>query len=317
MQARLFCRTGELAGANFVIREEATIGKNPDNAIQLRPGLISGKHARIFLDKKTGEYFVEDLGSKNGTRLDGSRLRGAEKLHRLHVITFAERFDFIFQLDEESSKTSAARAVPDSAPKGRQAESPPTVSRPKPPQEPQSPKTVLEQDAFAPPPLITPPGQPGRTVAGFEFGPTPDLPMPSTSPKPRQATILDEKAMATPQDVHPPPKPPGELPPVPGDVRKASGYVLDVNQGARKMSFILKEGENVIGRLPDCDIFIDDNSLSRKHAVILVKGDTLRLKDLGSKNYTMIGDSKVTEEVDVTIGMMISFGLVKGTLRQA
>ena len=41
MGARLFCKTGELAGSHFLIDREATIGSGPSNSIVLPPRTIS------------------------------------------------------------------------------------------------------------------------------------------------------------------------------------------------------------------------------------------------------------------------------------
>ena len=97
MKARLFCRTGRFKGLEFEIRDEATIGSAPDNSIVLEDNRISARHARIRYDEKLRRPMVEDLGSLNGTRLDGVRLTGPEPLPGLHVVTFADRHDFVFQ----------------------------------------------------------------------------------------------------------------------------------------------------------------------------------------------------------------------------
>jgi pSer/pThr/pTyr-binding forkhead associated (FHA) protein len=104
MRARLFAKTGELAGASFEIGDEATLGRTPDNPIVVPSPLISARHSRIFFDPAEACYRLEDLGSRNGTFLDGARLRRPEKLGRLEIVNLAARFDFIFQvLSSEST----------------------------------------------------------------------------------------------------------------------------------------------------------------------------------------------------------------------
>ena len=44
----------------------------------------------------------------------------------------------------------------------------------------------------------------------------------------------------------------------------------------------------VIGRDPRVDLFVDDASLSRRHARLRVDGDEVTLEDLGSKNGTRV-----------------------------
>lgn len=97
MPARLVCQTGELAGSHFFIEQEATIGRRPDNDITLAYQVVSSHHARIYFDPKDGCYFLEDLGSFNGTKIDGVRITSATRLCHGQTITFAEWHDFIFQ----------------------------------------------------------------------------------------------------------------------------------------------------------------------------------------------------------------------------
>ncbi len=96
MPARLFCKTGEFAGASFEVGRETTIGRGPDGGAGVSSDVISGRHARIYFDDAEGGYFLEDLGSRNGTRLDGTEVRGPVRLGPLHVVTLADRIDFIY-----------------------------------------------------------------------------------------------------------------------------------------------------------------------------------------------------------------------------
>lgn len=52
-----------------------TIGRRPDNAVVLAEKFVSARHAVIRRDN--GRYHVEDLGSSNGTRLNGRRVERA------------------------------------------------------------------------------------------------------------------------------------------------------------------------------------------------------------------------------------------------
>ena len=49
-------------------------------------------------------------------------------------------------------------------------------------------------------------------------------------------------------------------------------------------SFHLDDGEHVIGRGQDASVRVDDDSISRKHASLVIAGDRLSIKDLGSLN---------------------------------
>lgn len=63
-------------------------------------------------------------------------------------------------------------------------------------------------------------------------------------------------------------------------------------QGQAK-TYDLKNGDNVLGRLPECDIQIDSNMVSRKHAKVFAKGADFLIEDLGSGNGTFVNGQKV------------------------
>lgn len=59
-------------GKRWYINDSMIIGRSADCAVRLSDPYVSHRHARIF---KAGDgYMVEDLGSKNGTFLNGKRL---------------------------------------------------------------------------------------------------------------------------------------------------------------------------------------------------------------------------------------------------
>jgi len=57
-------------------QDEISIGRNPDNIIQLDDAAVSGNHARIrrqandYLENHF-DFFIEDLDSTNGTKING------------------------------------------------------------------------------------------------------------------------------------------------------------------------------------------------------------------------------------------------------
>lgn len=117
MKARLFCPAGNLKGASFEIDGSATIGRDAENSILLEDDQVSKRHARIWFDADLGSFRIEDLGSRNGTELDGVPLSGAERLGGLHVVSFAGH-DFVFQrladapAEGVSDSTSIEREIP-------------------------------------------------------------------------------------------------------------------------------------------------------------------------------------------------------------
>jgi hypothetical protein len=57
------------------------------------------------------------------------------------------------------------------------------------------------------------------------------------------------------------------------------------NTGAR---FLLDDAEVTTGRHPDSDIFLDDVTVSRKHAVFAQENDGYAVRDVGSLNGTYV-----------------------------
>ncbi len=95
-----------------------------------------------------------------------------------------------------------------------------------------------------------------------------------------------------------------------GPTRKWSCWVL----GAGKRT-ALEAGENVIGRDPGAGIFIDDASVSRRHARIVVMEGSATVEDLGSKNGTCLGDRRIEAPSGLGDGARIRVGTVELTLR--
>jgi FHA domain/zinc-ribbon domain len=77
--------------------------------------------------------------------------------------------------------------------------------------------------------------------------------------------------------------------------------------GMAGQSFQPPEGRTLIGRSPECAIFLDDVTVSRRHAELVREGDAITIRDLGSLNGTYVNrqriESKTLEEDDeVQIG---------------
>jgi hypothetical protein len=68
----------ELRGGTFALTPEMTIGRAPGCAIVLDDSFASQLHARVF--QRDRSFFVEDLGSRNGTWLNRDEVHGPVKL---------------------------------------------------------------------------------------------------------------------------------------------------------------------------------------------------------------------------------------------
>ena len=63
-----------MAGHSFDLESDTiSIGRDPDNDIQIKDPSISRKHAIIF--KKDDKYSIEDLNSRNGVWINGNPLK--------------------------------------------------------------------------------------------------------------------------------------------------------------------------------------------------------------------------------------------------
>ena len=89
----------------------------------------------------------------------------------------------------------------------------------------------------------------------------------------------------------------GELVPVELEdvVRQGGGAALVVRAGGGRVgeSFPLDHDRMTIGRRPDSDIFLDDVTVSRDHALIVRRGNEYHLDDLGSLNGTYVNRRRI------------------------
>lgn len=73
-------------------------------------------------------------------------------------------------------------------------------------------------------------------------------------------------------------------------------------------SIDLQSGRNLIGREPDCAVVIDSPAVSRYHAAIDIRGSIATLNDLGSKNGTFLGGTRVETSIELPDRAEIEIG---------
>lgn len=148
--ARLLLRYGPYAAEEFLLPDHSiTIGREPVNDIVLSDPEISRRHARLMY--QAGRYVLEDLGSTNGTSVNGRRITEPAVLNAGDVIDFAEYVAFTFV-------PAAAELVDTLMDAGRRDPSAATAVRPRPATV--SPAHAPEAMARPEPPLATRPTQP-------------------------------------------------------------------------------------------------------------------------------------------------------------
>ena len=89
----------------------------------------------------------------------------------------------------------------------------------------------------------------------------------------------------------------------------AEGPALVVRSGGgRAGEHFVPQGERTtIGRSPDCDIFLDDVTVSRTHAVLLQKDEGFFIEDQGSLNGTFVNHTRV-DRIDLANGDEVQIG---------
>ena len=82
-------------------------------------------------------------------------------------------------------------------------------------------------------------------------------------------------------------------------------------------AIVLSEGENIVGRDPQCHVWLDASGVSRRHARIHVTSasDAVVVEDLGSKNGTLLLNAPIVGQARVTDGDLIQIGSVELKLR--
>ena len=285
MPAKLTCKFGASKGTSFTLEDEAVIGRSKACHLVLRDRWVSSRHARIYWDQAKKNYMIEDLGSANGTQLDGLTISGPEPLERLHVINFGGGPDFFFQ------ETKGIEGVKDtrSAQEGRRtftghdAIDLPAILAGGPPLEEDVGLTVDRQDE----PENEPAEAEERDVR-VTMGEQPVV-LPSILTKKPDLPKIQEK----------PASPPAQ-------------FRLKVEeQPGEYKSYFLREGKNVIGRSLDASIRIPKGEISRQHAVITLSEGELWLKDEGSANATFLKGEKLTGPVQIKPGDAIQFSKVE------
>jgi len=74
---------------------------------------------------------------------------------------------------------------------------------------------------------------------------------------------------------------------------EGTALVVRAGGGIAGQTFMPTGPRTLIGRSPDCDVFLDDVTVSRRHAELLHEGDRFTIRDLGSLNGTFVNRQRV------------------------
>lgn len=120
-QFRFVMRSGPTVGRTFPLEgEEIFIGRDTSNRISINDAEVSRKHARLVWQ---GEfYLLEDLGSTNGTFVNGQRLTGSVALKPGDLVALGENVVLMVETEFDpdatrlSARTGKAVKVPPAPP---------------------------------------------------------------------------------------------------------------------------------------------------------------------------------------------------------
>ena len=98
------------------------------------------------------------------------------------------------------------------------------------------------------------------------------------------------------------------------DEIKTEGPALVVRSGGGRAGehFLLETEATTVGRSPDCDVFLDDVTVSRRHADVLRRDGQFFIEDKGSLNGTFLNRRRI-ESAPLEDGDELQIGKYKLT----
>lgn len=121
-QYQLTMRSGPNPGTVYALDgDQITIGRDASNEIPVNDAEVSRSHSRLTF--QGGKYVLEDMGSTNGTFVNGQRLTGPRVLKTGEVISLGEQIVFVYEAVD--SDPGATMVSPRKAPAARPVASPP------------------------------------------------------------------------------------------------------------------------------------------------------------------------------------------------
>ncbi len=316
-QRKLIVKEGPQPGETFPLEKvELVMGREPGVEIQIDSPGVSRRHARLSL--QSGQYFLHDLGSSNGTFLNGERLGQARPLKHGDQIRLGRTVTLEYQSEEpqiyatmiEGTQPAVGATMVEGAPLPVGATL--VGDQPLPYQEPSDIKLVV---AVAGEPVKTYTLSQSRISIGRAEDNTITINSRIVS---RQHAYLERaqsgyRLVVLPEAGNPvllegrPVVSPHQL--GHGDILRigsldpglmVSMTYIDPSQSASSQASSIHFGEKSmlqVGRDASNDVVLDSPSISRFHAQIERVGQRHRLRDLRSSNGTFVNDQRVEGEV--------------------
>ncbi|RKH01272.1 FHA domain-containing protein [Corallococcus carmarthensis] len=265
------------------VRDEITIGRQEGNTIRLTERNVSRRHARLV--RLNGHVVLEDLGSYNGTRINGERVAGQLPLKEGDLIQIGD-YDLALQVEGTANAGAPAGAITAKVPASRRPE-------PEPEEE--------EDERGGPAPRDTMVDGEDEAEDSDEDGDEPGHTPVSAEARRNATSIIRMDQMEAER--------PRRVERVPEDEQPRL-LVLAPNE-FKGQEYDCNRTELRIGRTSENDVALDHRSLSRTHAKI-VREETgeWRVIDMQSANgMTVNGESYA--QATLAHGDIIEMGHVK------
>lgn len=156
-QFQLVMRSGPTPGKVYeLLQDELTIGRDINNGVVINDPEISRRHSR--LRAQADSFTIEDLGSTNGTFVNGQRLMGPHMLRPGEVVMLGEHIGLVFEAVYDpnatvvSSNAQETFRVPQQTPQTMPA--------------PQPYETPYQEPAYQQPSYQQPPSYSGQIPQG-------------------------------------------------------------------------------------------------------------------------------------------------------
>ncbi|MGZ6142709.1 MAG: FHA domain-containing protein [Myxococcales bacterium] len=264
-----------------VVRDEITIGRNDANMVRLTEKNVSRKHGRLL--REDGHFYIEDLDSFTGIRVNGEKIKGKHLVREGDLIQISE-YDLSLQAgpDEKKEEEPKAAGLGDDDDEA-------TLVRKK------------AQEA------VTGPHPKVEDVQAV--GPSPQI--PKTDPDPEAETKARKNAETATIRLSDLRTADGDAPTQ--DVPEAQRpKLVGISGTYRGKELVLDRTPIRIGRNEENDVEIDHPSISRKHCRLHLDGGTWKVMDAESRNGV-----RVNGEPYAAIGLRHNDVLEIGHLRFA
>ena len=305
-----------------------TIGSAPECDIVVDQPTVSGRHCQLTITS-TG-FELEDLGSTNGTFVNGAPVDGKLLVRRSDKITLGETVPFPWpeiiekighqgsdrpktpgrkpvkgrtvmeQVPEESHSPSAGNAPVPSAQRGAKHRKKKTGS-------PKGTETVrigreLDNDVVINSPMVS--RWHARMIIAGDRIMLEDLNSANGTSVTSEDNIIERQEVSKEDSIYF------------GSYRTTVGRLLADRGGPRRSMTISVQKEILLGRDADCDRVLDFPMISGRHARLVRRSGGFVLEDLGSSNGTFVNGHRLTRSAQVNPGDTISLGSFTLTLTE-